>query len=41
MTAAALSQENHQAAYGVSDGTPYGAFYAPIGQGHQVRCCPH
>ena len=31
--------ENHQAAYGVAPGTPHGAFYAPIGQGHQIFTC--
>ena len=31
--------ENHQAAYGVPPGTPYGAFMAPTGQGHQMFVC--
>jgi len=31
--------ENHQASYGVPPGTPHGAFYAPLGQGHQLFVC--
>mmetsp|Transcript_16517 Transcript_16517/g.42135 ORF Transcript_16517/g.42135 Transcript_16517/m.42135 type:complete len:472 (-) Transcript_16517:82-1497(-) len=32
------TKENHMAAYGVTD-APYGAFYAPTGQGHQMFVC--
>jgi len=30
------TKENYEAAYGVASPTYYGAFYAPVGQGHQM-----
>jgi Amt family ammonium transporter len=33
------TQDNFMAAYGVDETAPYGAFYAPVGKGHQMFVC--